>query len=159
MSRARTQYVTERVSACLALQRSDEVRDGTAPSNQSETAVVPLRDRCRWPDRWRRPPPRAPAPRDARLVDGEHDLAGGVALREIANGIGGCAQRIGLVQNGFEPSGSDQVVQGEQILLALFGDQAHDLLRSERRENGGQHLPLKAAEPAKIGRASCRERV
>src|SRR5580693_9433949 len=78
----------------------------------------------------------------------DDDLALGVAVSQVLDGLGGLAQRVGPVDDGPDLARLDEVGERLEVLRVLRADERGQRLAGERGEHQGAELTVASAEPS-----------
>ena len=78
---------------------------------------------------------------------GDDDFSSGVSLFEITDGFGHLAQRVRPVDDRCDLAGFDEVLESDQVLVVLCGDERAKLLAHERGQHERAELAIGASEP------------
>src|ERR1700691_388434 len=84
----------------------------------------------------------------SRLLEVDDDLALGVAVPQVPDGLGGLAQRVGPVDDRPDLAGLDEVGERLEVLRVLGADERGQRLAGERGKRQGAELTVASAEPS-----------
>jgi hypothetical protein len=92
-------------------------------------------------------------PYDLGASDGDDELAAGVAVLHLPDGLGGLAQRVGLVDDRRHLAGLDEPGEHEQVGRVLRAHDRGQPLPHEPRQHRCPQAAIESSEPPAAGLA------